>query len=131
MGTHCRQRLPRSALERIYMTVEAHVRQLRQPKTVEAHIRQSRPDSGLGFHVKVLTMFQVVPLGGAAGGVHIATSVSPGALSSEYKRVEALNIYKTVEALRKYKTVEALSKYQTVKALNFMLTSLQCFQLFR
>ena len=26
-----------------------------------AHIRQSRPDSGLGFHVKVLQTFQVVP----------------------------------------------------------------------
>ena len=26
-----------------------------------AHIRQSRPDSGLGFHVKVLKIFQVVP----------------------------------------------------------------------
>jgi len=26
-----------------------------------AHIRQSRPDSGLGFHVKVLKPFEVVP----------------------------------------------------------------------
>jgi hypothetical protein len=26
-----------------------------------AHIRQSRPDSGLGFQVKVLKIFQVVP----------------------------------------------------------------------
>ena len=26
-----------------------------------AHIRQSRPDSGLGFHVKARTTFQLVP----------------------------------------------------------------------
>ena len=26
-----------------------------------AHMRQSRPDSGLGFHVKVLKVFNVIP----------------------------------------------------------------------
>jgi hypothetical protein len=33
-----------------------------------AHIRQSRPDSGLGFQVKVLQTFQVVP--SSLGRVH-------------------------------------------------------------
>ena len=37
----------------------AHIRQSR-PENM-AHIRQSRPDSGLGFQVEVLKIFQVVP----------------------------------------------------------------------
>ena len=32
-----------------------------------AHIRQSRPDSGIGFHVKVLKTFQVVPFSLGSG----------------------------------------------------------------
>jgi len=30
-------------------------------REIMAHIRQSRPDSGLGFHVKVVETFNVVP----------------------------------------------------------------------
>ena len=37
------------------------LRVIKKKKKDVAHIRQSRPDSGLGFQVKVLKPFQVVP----------------------------------------------------------------------
>jgi len=40
-----------------------------------AHIRQSRPDSGLGFQVKVLKTFQVVPSSLESGVITLALKV--------------------------------------------------------
>ena len=49
-----------------------------------AHIRQPRPDSGLGFQVKVLKLFNVVPSEGGSGrALPTETKVESGTSQSK------------------------------------------------
>ena len=65
-----------------------------------AHVRQSRPDSGLGFQIKMLATFEIVP-NSLGSGPHTAIASGFDVEGGEFRVQGLLRPYRGTSPIRK------------------------------